>query len=222
MNPVKCSGRGFAAAVRKQRPHAAGLVRSPKKPLERGAFCHEFCAGRAKNRRRLCVRPAGNELTSSSFPARPPRRRRPEKVHASRVAAEEKGPPVEAFLDLCARKNHAFCKRPQVAENIRLTEGVKPRDFSGRKPKQHRAARGKPVGFPLRSRRAAAPLREACGKRIYFVVASCTATAQATVMPTMGLLPAPIRPIISTCAGTEEEPANCASECMRPIVSVMP
>ncbi len=48
------------------------------------------------------------------------------------------------------------------------------------------------------------------------------ATAQATVMPTMGLLPAPIRPIISTCAGTEEEPANCASECMRPMVSVMP
>ena len=29
-------------------------------------------------------------------------------------------------------------------------------------------------------------------------------------------------PIISTCAGTEEEPANCASECIRPMVSVIP
>lgn len=35
-----------------------------------------------------------------------------------------------------------------------------------------------------------------------------TATAQATEAPTIGLLPIPIRPIISTCAGTEEEPAN--------------
>ena len=52
--------------------------------------------------------------------------------------------------------------------------------------------------------------------------ASSTATAQATVAPTMGLLPMPIKPIISTCAGTEEEPANCASECIRPMVSVIP
>ena len=49
-----------------------------------------------------------------------------------------------------------------------------------------------------------------------------TATATATVAPTMGLLPMPRKPIISTCAGTEDEPANCASECMRPMVSVMP
>ena len=56
----------------------------------------------------------------------------------------------------------------------------------------------------------------------YFVSPSCTATAQATEAPTIGLLPMPIRPIISTCAGTEEEPANCASECILPIVSVMP
>ena len=33
---------------------------------------------------------------------------------------------------------------------------------------------------------------------------------------------APRKPIISTCAGTEEQPANCASECIRPMVSVMP
>ena len=55
-----------------------------------------------------------------------------------------------------------------------------------------------------------------------YLEASSTATATATVAPTMGLLPMPMRPIISTCAGTEEEPANCASECMRPMVSVMP
>ena len=56
----------------------------------------------------------------------------------------------------------------------------------------------------------------------YLLMPSWTATATATVAPTMGLLPMPMRPIISTCAGTEEEPANCASECIRPIVSVMP
>ena len=33
-------------------------------------------------------------------------------------------------------------------------------------------------------------------------------TAQATVQPTIGLLPMPRKPIISTCAGTELEPAN--------------
>ena len=37
---------------------------------------------------------------------------------------------------------------------------------------------------------------------------SATATATATVAPTIGLLPMPRKPIISTCAGTEEEPAN--------------
>jgi hypothetical protein len=32
---------------------------------------------------------------------------------------------------------------------------------------------------------------------VYFFIASSTATATATVIPTMGLLPAPIKPIIS-------------------------
>ena len=60
-------------------------------------------------------------------------------------------------------------------------------------------------------------------ERFYaFFCASSTATAQATVAPTIGLLPMPIRPIISTCAGTEEEPANCASPCIRPMESVRP
>ena len=52
--------------------------------------------------------------------------------------------------------------------------------------------------------------------------ASDTATAQATVAPTIGLLPMPMSPIISTCAGTEEDPANCASPCIRPMESVRP
>ena len=55
-----------------------------------------------------------------------------------------------------------------------------------------------------------------------YLSASSTATAQATVAPTIGLLPMPMRPIISTCAGTEEEPANWALEWTRPRVSVRP
>jgi hypothetical protein len=42
----------------------------------------------------------------------------------------------------------------------------------------------------------------------YLFKASATPTATATVAPTIGLLPIPKKPIISTCAGTEEEPAN--------------
>ena len=57
---------------------------------------------------------------------------------------------------------------------------------------------------------------------IFYFRLSATATATATVAPTMGLLPMPRKPIISTWAGTEEEPANWASECIRPMVSVMP
>ena len=57
---------------------------------------------------------------------------------------------------------------------------------------------------------------------IFYFIASSTATATATEAPTIGLFPIPINPIISTCAGTEELPANCASECILPIVSVIP
>ena len=56
---------------------------------------------------------------------------------------------------------------------------------------------------------------------VYFLLSE-TATATATVAPTMGLLPMPKKPIISTWAGTELDPANWASECIRPMVSVMP
>ena len=54
----------------------------------------------------------------------------------------------------------------------------------------------------------------------YLLSAVATSTATATVHPTMGLFPIPRNPIISTWAGTDDEPANCASECMRPMVSV--
>ena len=59
--------------------------------------------------------------------------------------------------------------------------------------------------------------KKAAKKHAYFRL-----SATATVAPTMGLLPMPRKPIISTWAGTEEEPANWASECIRPMVSVMP
>ena len=56
----------------------------------------------------------------------------------------------------------------------------------------------------------------------YLFKAWATSTAQATVQPTIGLLPIPRKPIISTCAGTDEDPANWASLCIRPMVSVIP
>ena len=76
-------------------------------------------------------------------------------------------------------------------------------------------------GAPFALRYAAAPVLALPLREFYFS-ASSTATAQATVAPTMGLLPMPIRPIISTWAGTEEEPANWASPCIRPMESVRP
>ena len=59
-------------------------------------------------------------------------------------------------------------------------------------------------------------------KYLYLFSAVATSTAHATVHPTIGLLPIPRNPIISTWAGTEDEPANCASLCIRPMVSVIP
>ena len=50
-----------------------------------------------------------------------------------------------------------------------------------------------------------------CGFPSYFRL-SATATATATVAPTIGLLPMPRKPIISTCAGTEEEHSNSAGD----------
>ena len=64
--------------------------------------------------------------------------------------------------------------------------------------------------------------RVACRYAYFLFRAMSTVTATATVAPTIGLLPMPRKPIISTWAGTDYEPANWASECMRPKVSVMP
>ncbi len=66
------------------------------------------------------------------------------------------------------------------------------------------------------------PLEPGGREAVPYLLACSIATATATVAPTMGLLPIPRKPIISTWAGTEDEPANCASECILPIVSVMP
>ena len=75
--------------------------------------------------------------------------------------------------------------------------------------------------YPHRIRGSFHDFKLLSGGFVYFRL-SATATATATVAPTMGLLPMPKKPIISTWAGTEEEPANWASECIRPMVSVMP
>ena len=50
--------------------------------------------------------------------------------------------------------------------------------------------------------------RRPAGRIHYLLNAVATSTATATVAPTIGLLPMPRKPIISTCAGTDEEPAN--------------
>ena len=97
--------------------------------------------------------------------------------------------------------------------------------FKYQKQEAHPAEFLRQVLTHLRTHRKASPDRLSgdalCVKGNYFT-ASATATATATVAPTMGLLPMPRKPIISTCAGTELEPANCASLCIRPMVSVMP
>ncbi len=54
--------------------------------------------------------------------------------------------------------------------------------------------------------------RVACRYAYFLFRAMSTVTATATVAPTIGVLPMPRKPIISTWAGTDEEPANWASE----------
>ena len=103
-----------------------------------------------------------------------------------------------------------FCSFPLSYGSI-----AKIRHFSGRKKVEESWKKLK--GAPLRIR-----LHERIIPFPYLFIASDTATATATEAPTIGLFPMPMSPIISTCAGTEEEPANCASECILPIVSVIP
>ena len=57
--------------------------------------------------------------------------------------------------------------------------------------------------FPIRSGMTSLPDWPAIS---YLFSAVATSTAQATVQPTIGLLPMPRNPIISTCAGTDDKP----------------
>ena len=109
----------------------------------------------------------------------------------------------------CARLAHPRDTGIACADNYRRSLCRKVLEFQTNKGLSTKSRK------PLLCRCCAAKARN-------YLLASSTATATATVAPTMGLLPMPMRPIISTCAGTEEEPANCASECIRPMVSVMP
>ena len=111
-----------------------------------------------------------------------------------------------------------ICKRNgktgAFAKNEVLCKGVKSLGKEG-------SARGeeplfKAVFFSRKKKRAVphgneTALQDASSsqKKTYaFFIACSTATATSTDAPTIGLLPIPIRPIISTWAGTEEEPAN--------------
>ena len=49
----------------------------------------------------------------------------------------------------------------------------------------------------------------------YLLSAVATSTAQATVQPTIGLLPIPMNPIISMCAGTDDKPIAIKLVCNR-------
>ena len=106
-----------------------------------------------------------------------------------------------------------------------MTEGVLPGGSSGGNKIPERPCGGIFLSRPVTDHAERAP-QVGCpfGNRkiVFYLVPSYTATAQATVAPTMGLLPMPMRPIISTWAGTEEEPANWASPCIRPMESVRP
>ena len=95
------------------------------------------------------------------------------------------------------RTKHTHCRSHHVRyENGNIREGAVKRNYKG-------GVGGRKRKAPPRTGGAFRGSREP-----YLFAASSMATATATVMPTMGLLPAPMRPIISTCAGTEEEPAN--------------
>ena len=65
-----------------------------------------------------------------------------------------------------------------------------------RRSKQKRRSDGPP--FPVFDLAFSAGAKAAREKDLYFWKACSTATAMATEAPTMGLLPMPIRPIIST------------------------
>lgn len=138
-------------------------------------------------------------------------------------------PKLRPYLILIPSRTRPYPSRRRGRPSFR---GPGPRGCRGR-----RCCRGRPQRGHRHSRSAKnrnhVPALFRRGTRLLFFVSwtgegpayfllSDTATATATVAPTMGLLPMPRKPIISTWAGTELEPANWASECIRPMVSVMP
>ncbi len=66
----------------------------------------------------------------------------------------------------------------------------------------------RPEGTHLHTNSARGDISAADKVQPDYFMACSTATATATVAPTIGLLPMPRKPIISTCAGTDDEPAN--------------
>ena len=67
---------------------------------------------------------------------------------------------------------------------------------------------GKLHAIPNNEKRLPEQFRESlivCNLTDYLFSAVATSTAQATVQPTIGLLPIPRNPIISTCAGTDDK-----------------
>ena len=128
--------------------------------------------------------------------------------------------PAQAALDICTAPVIPG-KVPDAARPACIQPGQASRIPAGFPP-EHRCGRRIGAASPNIKKRPVHQDGSLLRLTDYLARASSTATAQATLAPTMGLLPMPLRPIISTCAGTEEEPANWASECMRPMVSVMP
>ena len=118
----------------------------------------------------------------------------------------------------CATRN----KVESVTQLLRRQGFSALRYHAGLTPEERRENQNAVVGGSVPLIVATNAFGMGSGHASFYFRLSATATATATVAPTIGLLPMPRKPIISTCAGTEEEPANWASECIRPMVSVMP
>ena len=125
---------------------------------------------------------------------------------------------------LTRRFSAAALASARCSQNIEAAMPPDPNEVSGRYSPERGCHEVTGVEIIAKKKLGGQPSLFLCllqAKQIYLLSAVATSTAQATVQPTIGLLPIPRNPIISTCAGTDEEPANCASECIRPIVSVI-
>ena len=102
---------------------------------------------------------------------------------------------------MCLNDTYPFCQQP-LSGNCHSICFSKPVLWTAT-PRLSLLLPGKEKGFRLVQSEAFCS-----GYASFYFRLSATATATATVAPTIGLLPMPRKPIISTCAGTEEEPAN--------------